>query len=250
MKIKFKKMHSNGNDFLITEDENILNASIERMSHRQAGIGFDQLLLLDKSEEVWSVRVFNADGSEANNCFNGLRCLASYASEKEQLIKIFKKIFLVIKNTESSDNIATVLCNMPDGRKIEDFYYVDIGNFHVIKESDNVANEDLKSLYSDFKIKAEKYRLASNYNLNVFQRVEDQISIRTYESGVGETKSCGSGTAATAYAISLETNENKFKFSSEGGNSMILFDSDDVLLSTASYELEFEGELTQSDFNE
>ena len=250
MKIKFKKMQSNGNDFLITEDTNILKVSIEKLSHREIGVGFDQLLLLDRSEKTWKVRVFNADGSEANNCFNGLRCLASYASQKEQLIKIFEKIFLVIKDTESSEKIATVLCNMPNGRKIEDFYYVDIGNFHVVKESDSIADEDLKSLYADFKAKVEKFSLASNYNLNVFQRLKDQISIRTYESGVGETKSCGSGTAATAYAISLETNENKFKFLSEGGNSIIFFDSNDVLLSTAGYELEFEGELSQSDFDE
>ena len=123
MKIKFKKMQSNGNDFLITEDINILKASIERLSDRKNGIGFDQLLLLDRSGKEWQVRVFNADGSEANNCFNGLRCLASYSSEKEQLVKIYKNIFLIIKNNESSEQIATVLSRMPKGRKIDNFYY-------------------------------------------------------------------------------------------------------------------------------
>ena len=77
MKIKFKKMQSNGNDFLITEDKNILNLDPKKLSDRKTGIGFDQLLLLNRSEEIWKVRVFNADGSEARNCFNGLRCLAS-----------------------------------------------------------------------------------------------------------------------------------------------------------------------------
>ena len=250
MKIKFKKMQSNGNDFLITEDINILKASIERLSDRKNGIGFDQLLLLDRSRKEWQVRVFNADGSEANNCFNGLRCLASYSSEKEQLVKIYKNIFLIIKNKESSEQIATVLSRMPKGRKIDNFYYIDIGNYHVIKEVDDIFRADLKFLYKDFKVKAEKFSLPSNYNLNIFQRTEDQINIRTYEYGVGETKSCGSGTAATAYAISLETNEKKFKFSSKGGNSVILFEHNNVLLSTAGYALESEGELSKSDFDE
>ena len=249
MKIKFKKMQSNGNDFLITEDMNILRASIKRLSDRKNGIGFDQLLLLDRSQEKWQVRVFNADGSEANNCFNGLRCLASYSSEKEQQIKIFKNIFIVIKDSEPSEQIATVLSKMPKGKQIENFYYVDIGNYHVIKESTSIFTEDLELLYENFKAKAEKFNLAPNYNLNIFQRAQDQINIRTYESGVGETKSCGSGSAATAYAISLETNEKKFKFSSRGGTSVILLESTNVLLSTACYKLEFEGELSKSDFD-
>ena len=52
MKIKFKKMQSNGNDFLITEDKNILNLDPKKLSDRKTGIGFDQLLLLSRSEAV------------------------------------------------------------------------------------------------------------------------------------------------------------------------------------------------------
>ena len=55
MKIKFKKMQSNGNDFLITEDKNIVNLNAKKLSNRKTGIGFDQLLLLSRSEEIWKV---------------------------------------------------------------------------------------------------------------------------------------------------------------------------------------------------
>ena len=250
MKIKFKKMQSNGNDFLITEDKNIVNLNAKKLSNRKTGIGFDQLLLLSRSEEIWKVRVFNADGSEAGNCFNGLRCLASYSIRDKQEIEIFENTFTVIRDKESSKKTATVLSKMPEGKKIQDFYYVDIGNFHIVKESNDVANENLENSYKSFREKAKEFGLPSNYNLNIFQRVQDMINIRTYESGVGETKSCGSGTAATAYALSLDTNEKEFKFSSEGGDSVILFESNKILLSTAAYELEFEGELSTSDFNE
>ena len=250
MKIKFKKMQSNGNDLLITEDKNIVNLNAKKLSNRKTGIGFDQLLLLSRSEEIWKVRVFNADGSEARNCFNGLRCLASYSIRDKQEIEIFENTFTVIRDKESSKKIATVLSRMPEGKKIQDFYYVDIGNFHIVKESNDLANENLKNSYKSFIEKAKEFGLPSNCNLNIFQRVQDMINIRTYESGVGETKSCGSGTAATAYALSLDTNEKEFKFSSEGGDSVILFESNKILLSTAAYELEFEGELSTSDFNE
>ena len=250
MKIKFKKMQSNGNDFLITEDKNILNLDPKKLSDRRTGIGFDQLLLLSRSEDIWKVRVFNADGSEARNCFNGLRCLASYSIRDKQEIEIFENTFIVIRDKKSSKKIATVLSKMPEGKKIQDFYYVDFGNFHIVKESNDLANENLKNSYKSFIEKAKEFGLPSNCNLNIFQRVQDMINIRTYENGVGETKSCGSGTVATAYALSLDTNEKEFKFSSEGGDSVILFKSKKILLSTAAYELEFEGELSSSDFNE
>ena len=250
MKIKFKKMQSNGNDFLITEDKNILNLDAKKLSDRKTGIGFDQLLLLSRSEDIWKVRVFNADGSEARNCFNGLRCLASYSIRDKQEIEIFENTFIVIRDKKSSKKIATVLSKMPEGKKIQDFYYVDFGNFHIVKESNDLANENLKNSYKSFIEKAKEFGLPSNCNLNIFQRVQDMINIRTYENGVGETKSCGSGTVATAYALSLDTNDKEFKFSSEGGDSVILFKSKKILLSTAAYELEFEGELSSSDFNE
>ncbi len=250
MKIKFKKMQSNGNDFFITEDKNILNLNAKKLSNRKKGIGFDQLLLLKRSKEIWKVRVFNADGSEARNCFNGLRCLADYSIGDKQKIKIFENTYTVIRNKESSKKIATVISKMPKGKKIQDFYYVDIGNYHIIKKSNDLATENLENSYKSFRDKAKEFGLPLNYNLNIFQKVQDIINIRTYESGVGETKSCGSGTAATAYALSFDTNEKEFKFSSAGGDSVILFKSNKILLSTAAYELEYEGELSSSDFNE
>ena len=250
MKIKFKKMQSNGNDFFITEDKNILNLDTKKLSNRKKGIGFDQLLLLKRSKEIWNVRVFNADGSEARNCFNGLRCLAGYSIGDKQEIKIYENTYTVFRNKESSKKIATVMSKMPKGKKIQDFYYVDIGNFHIIKKSNDLARENLENSYKSFRDKAKEFDLPLNYNLNIFQKVQDIINIRTYESGVGETKSCGSGTAATAYALSFDTNEKEFKFSSSGGDSVILFESNKILLSTAAYELEHEGELSSSDFNE
>ncbi len=64
-------MQSNGNDFLITEDSNLIEKTVE-LSDRIKNIGFDQLLYFQNGA-MPELRVFNADGSEANNCVNGLR---------------------------------------------------------------------------------------------------------------------------------------------------------------------------------
>ena len=60
MTIKYHKMNSNGNDFLITEDEKILSCDIKKLSNRVDGIGFDQLLLFNKKLDPATARIFNS----------------------------------------------------------------------------------------------------------------------------------------------------------------------------------------------
>jgi len=86
MTIKYHKMNSNGNDFLITEDEKILSCDIKKLSNRVDGIGFDQLLLFNKKLDPATARIFNSDGSSAKTCFNGLRCIAGLYQLKNQNI--------------------------------------------------------------------------------------------------------------------------------------------------------------------
>ena len=77
-------MQSNGNDFLITEDIKLVSKTKE-LSDRIKNIGFDQLLFF-QNKEIPILQVFNADGSEADNCINGLRCIAFlYALNNEAI---------------------------------------------------------------------------------------------------------------------------------------------------------------------
>ena len=87
--LKFTKMHSLGNDFMMVDglsQEAAFNASdIKTWGSRNTGIGFDQLLIVEPPSSPNSdffFRIYNADGSEAEQCGNGTRCAASFAIEK------------------------------------------------------------------------------------------------------------------------------------------------------------------------
>ena len=83
--INFVKMHGNGNDFIMVnsleQDFKPKKALIRRLGDRNLGIGFDQMIhigLPTKDNKDFYIKFYNADGSQANMCLNGIRCAASY----------------------------------------------------------------------------------------------------------------------------------------------------------------------------
>ena len=185
MKTNYTKMQSNGNDFLITEDSNLIEKTAE-LSDRIKNIGFDQLLYFQNGA-VPELRVFNADGSEANNCVNGLRCVAFLYDLKNTYIQIKSKRFLVNKTS----NGATVKGELPKVEKIRDYFVIKFGNNHIAKSCENIDGFKLHEEYE--KIRTSKtYNEIKDFNMSVFKICEDIIKIRTYENGTGETLSCGS----------------------------------------------------------
>mgnify|MGYP005732932983 FL=1 len=89
MKIQFTKMHGIGNDFVIINQlkhqYNFNSTTIKSLSHRQFGIGFDQLLIVEKSSNSkaeFKYRIFNSDGNEVEQCGNGARCFYRYIKVK------------------------------------------------------------------------------------------------------------------------------------------------------------------------
>src|SRR5690606_6662246 len=91
MRLNFTKMHGLGNDFIVFDapDETAVPSAetLRRLSDRRTGIGFDQALVLmpaAKSGVDVSYRIFNADGSEVEQCGNGARCIASLVAERLQ----------------------------------------------------------------------------------------------------------------------------------------------------------------------
>ena len=87
MTIPFTKMHGLGNDFMVVnalkQKFNLADLPIPTLSDRHLGIGFDQLLLIERSNHAdFFCRIFNADGSEAEQCGNGLRCVARFIHEE------------------------------------------------------------------------------------------------------------------------------------------------------------------------
>ena len=233
MKTNYTKMQSNGNDFLITEDSSLVEKTVE-LSDRIKNIGFDQLLYFQNGA-MPELRVFNADGSEANNCVNGLRCVAFLYDLKNTYIQIKSKRFLVNKTS----NGATVKGELPKVEKIRDYFVIKFGNNHIAKSCVNIDGFKLQEEYE--KIKTTKpYNEIKDFNMSVFKICEDIIKIRTYENGTGETLSCGSATISVAYALSKELNSNELKISSRGGDTIVRILNDGVI-SDASAEIIREG---------
>src|SRR5579872_3363870 len=88
MKIKFCKMHGLGNDFIvidgISQTIELDRATIQRLADRHLGIGFDQLLLITSAKKAdFGCVIFNADGSQAEQCGNGMRCVARFVHEEK-----------------------------------------------------------------------------------------------------------------------------------------------------------------------
>ena len=233
MKTNYTKMQSNGNDFLITESSNLIKKTVE-LSDRVKNIGFDQLLYFQNGE-MPELRVFNADGSEANNCVNGLRCVAFLYDLKNTYIQIKSKRFLVNKTS----NGATVKGELPIVEKIHNYFVIKFGNNHIVKSCENIDEFKLHEEYK--KIRTSKpYNEIKDFNMSVFKICEDIIKIRTYENGTGETLSCGSATISVAYALSKELNSNELKISSRGGDTIVRI-LDDGVISDASAEIIKEG---------
>ena len=213
MKTNYTKMQSNGNDFLITEDSSLVEKTVE-LSDRIKNIGFDQLLYFQNGA-MPELRVFNADGSEANNCVNGLRCIAFLYDLKNTYIQIKSKRFLVNKTS----NGATVKGELPKVEKIRDYFVIKFGNNHIAKSCENIDRFKLHEEYKKIRT-CKPYNKIKDFNMSVFKICKDIIRIRTYENGTGETLSCGSATMSVAYALSKELNSNELKISSRGGDTI------------------------------
>ena len=90
MLLEFTKMHGLGNDFvvldLISQRAYLDTTTIQRMADRHFGIGFDQLLIVEPPDDPqtdFKYRIFNADGSEVEQCGNGVRCFARFVHERQ-----------------------------------------------------------------------------------------------------------------------------------------------------------------------
>lgn len=182
-------MQAQSNDFVILDG---LSATLPKLSQalakkicdRHAGIGCDQLLVLreDDSADAWML-IYNADGSQAKNCGNGLRCAGSLLMQR--FGKDIVSIALEDRTVEASKTEQGIRVNM--GKAVvesvtEAYVDVDMGNPHRVCFQESVACPE------------RNVEIVESYD-------EQQARIRIIERGTGETLACGSGACATAAAI-------------------------------------------------
>ena len=232
MKLQFTKMHALGNNFIILDDRSAslrrISALSRKLCDRRFGIGADQLLLLCCSAEAaFRMRIFNADGSEVEMCGNGIRCLGKYiwdsvltpAEKRDRLsietlagiIHIYRTGRLIrvdmgepVLDGESIPvKIKGSVLNHPV--KISDRTFrmtcVSMGNPHAVIVDKNVGSFPLNRYGPEI----ENNRLFPHRTNVEFIEIMDRnnIKMRVWERGVGETMACGTGASAAGVASAL-----------------------------------------------
>ncbi|WP_211080536.1 diaminopimelate epimerase [Enterobacteriaceae endosymbiont of Plateumaris consimilis] len=258
--MKFTKMHALSNDFIIINNikqHYRLNKNIiKKLSNRYTSIGFDQLLMVESSKNKnidFHYRIFNADGNEVNQCGNGARCFAKYVKYKKLIFKnnicvstnnsiIYLKI---LDNNEICVNMGTPLFNPESipflgilsnnsyslfyNNKQIIFDIVSLGNPHCIIQVNNLSNIHIDLIGSFI----QNHKLFPNkVNVGFMELVNsNNIKLRVFERGVGETNSCGTG-ACAAVAIGIKKNflSNKVKVNLIGGSLIIKWKNNNIFM--------------------
>lgn len=224
----FTKMHGLGNDFVLLHGGKAPEpAMIRRLADRHTGIGFDQLLWLDRPHTADTdvfYRVFNADGGEVEQCGNGARCVARYvAGDAEEVGRVWQLGYPggVVQAKMQDDGDVAVMMAVPDfnpaslpfippgqavngkytlnvaGEAVE-FAIVSMGNPHAVMHVADVATAPVSRLGALLESQA---CFSNRANIGFMQIVDPaHIRLRVFERGVGETRACGTG-ACAAVAI-------------------------------------------------
>ena len=233
--IKFTKMHGLGNDYVYID---AINQKIDNesslacfVSNRHFGVGSDGLILICKSDVAdFKMRMFNQDGSEAEMCGNGIRCVGKFVYDKGLTDKTTVDIetlagIKTLKLNIKDRTVETIRVDMGEpifepekipvisnqnpvtdlkiGVFDEEFKFscVSMGNPHAITIVDNVANFDVQK-YGE-KIEVNKL-FPKKTNVEFAEILDRQnIKMRVWERGTGETLACGTGACATAVACNL-----------------------------------------------
>ncbi|MDT2740378.1 diaminopimelate epimerase [Enterococcus canintestini] len=228
MEIPFVKMQGAGNDFIIINNL-ALNLSKNELSQLAKGacrahlsLGADALMAVDKAKAGgdFRMRFYNADGTEAEMCGNGARCIARYAYE-ENLAPAEMKIETMAGMVPAWHlNKTTYKVQLNDVTRFEEksfakktVYYVELGNPaipHLVMAVSNLAEKDLADLRPLAKQLRNWQELPKGANVNFYEIVEDVVIVRTYERGVEDfTLACGTGSASVAYVV--KQRQNQFK---------------------------------------
>ncbi len=275
--IKFTKMHGLGNDYVYMDaiHQTIENESslAQFVSNRHFGVGSDGLILICKSDVAdFKMKMYNQDGSQAEMCGNGIRCVGKFVYDKG----LTNKTKL---NIETLAGIKVLELNVEDG-KVKTVK-VDMGEpiltpekIPVKAQEEPVKNLEIKALDKQFKFTCvsmgnphaitivedtenfdvEKYGkvlevdkvFPNKTNVEFIQVLDkEHIKMRVWERGAGETLACGTGACATLVACNLnELTNNKATIELLGGNLEIEWNKENNhVYMTGPAETVFEGEL-------
>lgn len=228
MPLKFTKMHGLGNDFVvidkISQPSALTNEQIRSLGDRHFGIGFDQLLVIEppsRPDVEFDYRIFNCDGSEVEHCGNGARCFARYVIDNN--LTVSKDIRV---KTQNGVIVLTVLedgqvqvdmgapCFEPKSLPFSSdraesyeriitrnnvqetvcFYALSVGNPHAVILVDDVANTAVGEIGTEI---GKHPDFPKGVNVGFLEIIDrDNVRLRVFERGAGETIACGTGACA------------------------------------------------------
>ena len=227
MRKPFIKMHGLGNDFVILDSRkhkfSLNNESIKIISNRRFGVGCDQVIeLMESEKEDVFIKIYNADGSEAEACGNATRCVAGllFASEPKKEVSI-ETVAGVLKAESEKNGFIKVNMGEPkffwkdiplkkDVKEINFENYslrngvaVNVGNPHVVffmKSIDSIDIEKIGPIIENDELFPNKVNLEICEIIN-----ENKIKVVVWERGAGKTLACGSG-ACAALVVAHKSN--------------------------------------------
>jgi diaminopimelate epimerase len=221
MRVPFTKMHGLGNDFVLIRGNGLALPSAERirtLADRRRGIGFDQLLWLEAprraGDDVY-YRIFNTDGSEAEQCGNGARCIARLIGADSPRELRLGHGGGSLRARLAADGRITVEMAVPEfhpalvpfkAAHTQNKYPIDVageslqigvvsmGNPHAVLLTDDIATARVAELGP---LLERHERFPNRANIGFMQvMAADRIRLRVFERGVGETEACGTGACA------------------------------------------------------
>lgn len=229
MKLRFSKMHGLGNDFVVLDgvrqQVSLSPEQLRFLADRHFGVGFDQLLLVEPATQPgvdFRYRIFNADGSEVEQCGNGARCFARFVFDQgltdKREIRVETKKGVIAPRLEAdgqvtvdmgaprfapaeipfiSDSDAVVQSLDLDGTTV-DISVVSMGNPHAVQL---VADVDTAPVAVHGPLTESHPRFPERVNAGFLQVLDRHSArLRVYERGSGETLACGTGACAAVVA--------------------------------------------------
>lgn len=243
--LSFVKMAGAGNDFIMADNRSGLVKTklpelAKKLCDRKHSVGADGLILLERSKKAdIRMRIFNPDGSEAEMCGNGVRCLAKFAVDKK-----------IAKNKLSVETLAglitaevrqnTVKAKLMDPKDLslglslnvnggpKSLNFINTGVPHTVIVTESLEKAPVDSMGREIRFHSQFAPRGTNVNFISFQKTgasSNAIAIRTYERGVeSETLACGTGsTAGALVAAALKGLKSPVSVKTEGGETLKVY---------------------------
>lgn len=269
MQLQFTKMHGLGNDFMVVDNTrgevNLSSEQIRQLADRHFGIGFDQLLMVESAQTPgvnFRYVIFNADGSEVEQCGNGARCFARFVHEKglansnPVMVETRGGVIALTLNEDDTvrvdmgapsfePNTLPLLLEQSATYNIEGYQVgaLSMGNPHCVLLVDDIDQVDVEAIGQQIQ---QSELLPNQANIGFMQVLNRQeVRLRVYERGAGETLACGSGAcAAVVFGVEQGLLSNQVTTHLRGGDAHIEYTPGASVFLSGPATFVFEGQVS------